>query len=134
MRLVVSTHLSDAALGAGGAVAPHRRPAVADAILTAVTRGEALGRAGADAVLGRVSSISTADAPPACASSAASDQESGPAWLPDVAVLIRELLDADDETAELACSPFWQAHPEYPRAQQRTGREALAHMSLQEAA
>jgi hypothetical protein len=46
--------------------------------------------------------------------------------------LIYELLDAHDDTAqiagELATDPSWQAHLEYLRALQRKGREVLAHV------
>jgi hypothetical protein len=47
--------------------------------------------------------------------------------------LIYELLDAHDDTAqlasELACDDLWQAHLEYLRALQRKGREVLAEVS-----
>ncbi len=45
--------------------------------------------------------------------------------------LIYELLDAHDDTAQIAgeleADPSWQAHLEYLRALQRKGREVLAH-------
>jgi hypothetical protein len=60
------------------------------------------------------------------------------AGLPRVTALIYELLDAHDDTAQMAagleCDPSWHAHLSYLRALQRKGREALAHISLDEAA
>jgi hypothetical protein len=51
-----------------------------------------------------------------------------------VASLVYELLDAHDDTAqmasELVLDPLWQAHLDYLRALQRKGRETLAHMQL----
>jgi hypothetical protein len=55
-----------------------------------------------------------------------------------VASLVYELLDAHDDTAQMAAELepelLWQAHLEYLRALQRKGREALAHMHLDHAA
>jgi hypothetical protein len=51
-----------------------------------------------------------------------------------VASLVYELLDAHDDTAQMASDleldPLWQAHLDYLRALQRKGRETLAHMQL----
>ncbi len=53
--------------------------------------------------------------------------------------LLYELLDAHADTARLAAGPArdgdlrWRAHLDYLRALQRTGREALAHTSFEEA-
>jgi hypothetical protein len=51
-----------------------------------------------------------------------------------VACLVYELLDAHDDTAQMASDlesdPLWQAHLDYLRALQRKGRETLAHMRL----
>jgi hypothetical protein len=50
----------------------------------------------------------------------------------DAITLIYELLDAHQDTAEIAehlCDePVWAAHLDYLRALQRTGRELLARM------
>jgi hypothetical protein len=50
----------------------------------------------------------------------------------DTVTLIYELLDAHQDTAEIAqdlCDdPEWAAHLDYLRALQRTGREMLARM------
>lgn len=55
------------------------------------------------------------------------------ATAPEVAALVYELLDAHADTAELAdelaCDPRWDAHLDYLRALQRTGRAALAQMN-----
>jgi hypothetical protein len=54
----------------------------------------------------------------------------------DTITLIYELLDAHQDTAEIAqdlCDdPEWAAHLEYLRALQRTGREMLARMPADE--
>ena len=53
----------------------------------------------------------------------------------EVAELIYELLDAHDDTAqmaaELACDPDWRGHLDYLQALQRKGRETLAHAALE---
>ena len=45
--------------------------------------------------------------------------------------LVYELLDAHDDTAQLAradgCDEAWDAHLDYLRSLQRVGREVLAH-------
>jgi hypothetical protein len=55
-----------------------------------------------------------------------------------VASLLYELLDAHDDTAQIASALEsdwqWRAHLAYLRALQRKGREALAHMNLNQAA
>lgn len=48
---------------------------------------------------------------------------------PDLTAVVYELLDAHQDTVELAGSrpeESWQAHLDYLRALQRKGREALA--------
>lgn len=48
---------------------------------------------------------------------------------PDLSAIVYELLDAHQDTVELAGShtdDCWQAHLDYLRALQRRGREALA--------
>ena len=54
----------------------------------------------------------------------------------DTITLIYELLDAHQDTAELAgqrCDDvIWAAHLDYLRALQRTGREMLARMPVDE--
>jgi hypothetical protein len=49
--------------------------------------------------------------------------------------LVYELLDAHRDTVELAADlafdETWQAHLDYLRALSRTGREMVAHASLQ---
>jgi NTP pyrophosphatase (non-canonical NTP hydrolase) len=50
--------------------------------------------------------------------------------------LVYELLDAHDETAQLAeglGDIAWAVHVDYLRALQRTGREILARVSYEEA-
>ena len=55
---------------------------------------------------------------------------------PPLVGLVYELLDAHDDTARLAsdfaCDPEWTTHLAYLRALQRTGREVLAHTSLEQ--
>jgi len=54
----------------------------------------------------------------------------------DVAKLIYELLDAHDDTAQLAADfgdITWEVHLEYLRALQRRGRALLAQLALEEA-
>jgi hypothetical protein len=55
---------------------------------------------------------------------------------PDAVALIYELLDALDDTARLGGQlredPTWDAHLNYLRALQRTGREMLARMPADE--
>jgi hypothetical protein len=50
---------------------------------------------------------------------------------------VYELLDAHDDTAQMAAElesdASWCAHIDYLRALQRKGREALAHMHLEQA-
>jgi hypothetical protein len=52
-----------------------------------------------------------------------------------VANLIYELLDAHNDTAEMAAEltydPWWRAHLEYLRVLQRKGREILARSPLE---
>jgi hypothetical protein len=54
---------------------------------------------------------------------------------PEVVALIYELLDAHNDTAQLAdelpSDPCWEAHLDYLRALQREGRATLARMSLE---
>jgi hypothetical protein len=54
----------------------------------------------------------------------------------DTITLIYELLDAHQDTADIAedlCDdPEWAAHLDYLRALQRTGREMLARMPARE--
>jgi hypothetical protein len=59
---------------------------------------------------------------------------------PDIAAqiqiaLIYELLDAHDDTTQLAAAlasePCWRSHLEYLRALQRKGREVVAQLSLE---
>lgn len=61
---------------------------------------------------------------------------SEPVRLDDATVLIYELLDAHQDTAELADEmaddPVWQAHLDYLRALQCKGRELLAHLHAEE--
>jgi hypothetical protein len=61
---------------------------------------------------------------------------SEPVRLGDATVLIYELLDAHQDTAELAGEmaddPVWQAHLDYLRALQCKGRELLAHLHAEE--
>ena len=61
---------------------------------------------------------------------------SEPLRLGDATVLIYELLDAHQDTAELADEmaddPVWQAHLDYLRALQCKGRELLAHLHAEE--
>jgi len=50
--------------------------------------------------------------------------------------LIYELLDAHDDTAQLASAtgvlePAWRAHLDYLRALQRKGRETVAQLALE---
>lgn len=56
------------------------------------------------------------------------------ARLGEVGELVYELLDAHDDTAQMAAGlaydPDWQGHLDYLQALQRKGREALAHMSV----
>jgi hypothetical protein len=53
-------------------------------------------------------------------------------------LLVYELLDAHDDTAQMAAAlesdSSWCAHIDYLRALQRKGREALAHMHLEQPA
>jgi hypothetical protein len=55
-----------------------------------------------------------------------------------VASLVYELLDAHDDTAQMASDlvldPVWEAHLDYLRALQRKGRETLAHMRVDQVA
>ena len=54
----------------------------------------------------------------------------------DVIELVYELLDAHDDTAELAGGLgdlAWELHLDYLRALQRRGREVLARATLEEA-
>ena len=55
---------------------------------------------------------------------------------PDAVALIYELLDALDDTAQLGEhlreDQNWEAHLDYLRALQRTGREMLARMPADE--
>ncbi len=61
---------------------------------------------------------------------------SEPVSLADATVLIYELLDAHQDTAELAAElpddPVWHAHIDYLRALQCKGREVLAHLHAEE--
>lgn len=55
----------------------------------------------------------------------------------EVTDLVYELLDAHDDTARLAAGLgdiAWEIHLDYLRALQRTGRELLARLGLEEAA
>jgi hypothetical protein len=56
----------------------------------------------------------------------------------EIAALIYELLDAHDDTSRLAgamtSGQDWDAHLDYLRALQRTGREVLARLALEHAA
>ena len=55
----------------------------------------------------------------------------GPPWPDQFAALVYELLDAHQDTLELARDlpqASWRAHLEYLRALQRKGREQLARL------
>jgi hypothetical protein len=55
----------------------------------------------------------------------------------EITALMYELLDAHDDTARLATGlgdVAWAIHLDYLRALQRTGRELLARLGLEEAA
>lgn len=59
-----------------------------------------------------------------------------PAGAPPQIELIYELLDAHDDTSQLASAmgelePAWRAHLEYLRALQRKAREAVAQLALE---
>lgn len=92
-------------------------------------------RAGVDAALGRAGYVAPrragASSPRPEAAPAARQTTSRLTPGPDVTALIYELLDAHDDTAQLACElavdPSWETHLHYLRALQRKGREALAH-------
>jgi hypothetical protein len=53
---------------------------------------------------------------------------------PDITTLVYELLDAHDDTVQLAseleADLAWEAHLAYLRALQRKGREVLAHSHM----
>jgi hypothetical protein len=70
--------------------------------------------------------------------SSAASQGTGEPAPSAVASLVYELLDAHDDTAQMASDlefdPVWEAHLDYLRALQRKGRETLAHMQLDRAA
>lgn len=54
---------------------------------------------------------------------------------PDLSAVVYELLDAHQDTVELARSrpeASWQAHLDYLRALQRRGREALARAAARD--
>lgn len=67
---------------------------------------------------------------------ATGDQRPAAMGAGDLAALTYELLDAHVDTARLAdgltCDPSWEAHLDYLRALQRTGREMLAHATAEE--
>lgn len=96
----------------------------------------ALVRAAADTVVSGALSMSPTDQPPGRAS--APSKQARDAGADAVVSLVYELLDAHNDTAELAADlesdPQWEAHLEYLRALQRKGREALAHVCLDQAA
>jgi hypothetical protein len=96
-------------------------PSLADAVHAAVAAGDALIRAGLGVVVSRMPSTPTAVRTAATSARAA---------------LVYELLDAHADTADLAAElphdPRWAAHLDYLRALQRTGREALAHSSVED--
>jgi hypothetical protein len=105
-------------------------------LVAAVGWCAAIVRAAADTVVSGALSMSPIEQPRVPASAA-----SGRAHAPDadaVVSLVYELLDAHDDTAEMAADleldPRWEAHLAYLRALQRKGRETLAHMCLDQAA
>ena len=109
---------------------PQRRRRLAHEIRAAVTVSGGLIRSGADALLSRIPTV-TVQAAPSCAA----DWTAQPAQFEYLVGLVYELLDAHQDTAELAVElaqdPSGQAHLEYLRALQRTGREVLAHLFIQ---
>lgn len=71
----------------------------------------------------------------AAAVTAGFDNELDDAARTTLVPLVYELLDAHADTAQLAGElerdPRWAAHLDYLRALQRTGREALAHSTVE---
>lgn len=112
------------------------RQALRKDVIAAVTRCATLLPEAAISVVSDALNASQADQAQT-PSSAAIDRERG---LEPGAVtcLLYELLDAHDDTAQMASEltqdPLWQAHLEYLRALQRKGRETLARMDLDRAA
>jgi len=117
-----------------------RWPSAADAIHAAVIAGEALIRTRLAVLVSRKPPTAIALRPAAATINACptSDGEPNGSIAADVGALVYELLDAHADTADLAADlrwePRWTAHLDYLRALQRTGREALAHMSSEDPA
>ena len=107
---------------------PHQRGVLANEIRAAVAVGGGLIRAGADALLNHIPATTTQPS-----TSHAQVRRRRPIELEDLTALVYELLDAHHDTAVLAGGlthdPGWQAHEEYLRALQRTGREVLADLT-----
>jgi hypothetical protein len=97
-----------------------------------ITAGGELIRSIADVVGSRVATITAEPSPVGTSSAGVPDAQ----WHRHVALLIYELLDAHDDTAQMAAEftedPVWQAHLEYLRGLQRTGREVLARITLED--
>lgn len=125
------TQFSGSALRAAQIGSPHAGRTLGDHILAAVAGGGARVCGGAAAVINRVLKISLGG--PVTPPCGASRTERDPAVLTQVAPLIYELLDAHDDTAqlasELALDQIWDVHLAYLRKLQRTGREVLAELS-----
>jgi hypothetical protein len=117
----------------------HRLPTVVAArvaarVLGAGAAGGRLARAGVDAALASTWR-EAAPAPPIAARPA--PVHTDPTNPTEVTELVYELLDAHNDTAQmatgLASDPAWRDHLDYLRALQRKGRETLAHTSLRSA-
>lgn len=128
----------------------YRRRALTADIAAVVTSCVALLRSAADTVVGGTLNVNPADhrSAPAPAALASTPEPLGnpPEPMPTppepragaVVALVYELLDAHDDTAQMASElepdPLWQAHLDYLRALQRKGRETLAHLNPDQAA
>jgi hypothetical protein len=97
-----------------------------------ISAGGELIRSIADVVGSHAATITVEPSPGGTASAGVPDDQ----WHRHVVVLIYELLDAHDDTAQIAAEftedPVWQAHLEYLRGLQRTGREVLARITLED--
>jgi hypothetical protein len=85
-----------------------------------------------DVLVRRVARITAEPSPGGTSSAGDPDAR----WHGHEVVLIYELLDAHDDTAQMAAEftedPVWQAHLEYLRGLQRKGRELLARIALED--
>jgi hypothetical protein len=105
---------------------------IAAGVLGVGGAGVGLARAGVDAVIARARPHAH-DPVPRPVGLPPVDRPAS-ARLGEVGKLVYELLDAHDDTAQMAAGlaydPDWQGHLDYLQALQRKGREALAHMSM----